>query len=138
MFRSTIALAALTVAFATAPAVVSAQAAAPADSAAAVTPKHHHHGHHRLLRGITLTDSQRTQLKAIRAKYGPQFKQAHQANDRATMQQLRGQMMGEVRGVLTPDQQKQLDANIAEMKARRQSKSETPATTTTPAPASAS
>jgi Spy/CpxP family protein refolding chaperone len=137
MFRSTIALAALAVAFAAAPAVVSAQAARPADSAAAVTPKHHH-GHHRLLRGITLTDSQRTQLKAIRAKYGPQFKQAHQAKDRATMQQLRGQMMGEVRGVLTPDQQKQLDANIAKMKAHRQSKSETPAATTTPAPASAS
>jgi Spy/CpxP family protein refolding chaperone len=132
MFRSTIALAALTVAFAAAPAVVSAQTAAPADSAAAVTPTHHH-AHHRLLRGITLTDSQRTQLKAIRAKYGPQLKQARQAHDSATMQQLRGQMIGEVRGVLTPDQQKQLDTNLAKLKARRESKSGTPA----PAPAPA-
>jgi Spy/CpxP family protein refolding chaperone len=72
-----------------------------------------------LLRGITLSADQKSQFKAIRAKYQPQFKDARQANDRATMRQLRHQMMSEARGVLTPDQQKQFDSNLAALKAHR-------------------
>ena len=133
MFRSTIALAALSLAFAAAPAALSAQTATPTDSAAtAVAPRHHHRHGHALFRGITLTNDQRTQLKAIRAKYGPQFKAAREANDKDTMHQLRGQMIGEARGVLTPDQQKQFDTNRAALKARHKT---TPAAA---APASAS
>jgi Spy/CpxP family protein refolding chaperone len=134
MLRSKLALAALSLAFAAAPAVVRAQAAAPTDSAAAVTPKHHHQ--HKLLRGITLSDSQRTQLRAIHAKYKPQFRQARDANDRATMHQLRGQMIDEARGVLTPEQQQQFDANRANLK-QKHGKSQ-PAATAAPTPSPAS
>ena len=76
MFRSTIALAALSLVFAAAPAALSAQTAAPTDSTAPATASRHHHKHV-LLRGIKLTDTQRTQLKAIKAKYRPQLRAAH-------------------------------------------------------------
>jgi Spy/CpxP family protein refolding chaperone len=134
MFRSTIALAALSLAFAAAPAALSAQAATPTDSTApAAAPRHHHK--HVLLRGIKLTDTQRTQMKAIRAKYRPQLRAARQANDKDTMHQLRGQMMGEARGVLTPDQQQKFDANLAALKQHHKA---APATAPAPAPGSAS
>jgi Spy/CpxP family protein refolding chaperone len=136
MLRSTFAIAALAVGFAAAPAVVRAQAAAPTDSGVAVTPtQHHRHHRHPLFRGITLSDSQRTQLRAIHAKYAPQFRDARQANDRATMKQLHAQMVDDARGVLTPDQQQQFDTNRASMKSHRKSPSgATPAPQPTPTP----
>ena len=100
------------------------------------------------LRGINLTDAQKTQVKTISEKYKPQLKKlreqarpsmeaarvARQKGDtaearrqfeqsRAIMQKgapLRRQAAGEVRGVLTADQQVAFDANIAKMKERRQ------------------
>jgi Spy/CpxP family protein refolding chaperone len=134
MFRSTIALAALSLVFAAAPAALSAQTAAPTDSTAPATASRHHHKHV-LLRGIKLTDTQRTQLKAIKAKYRPQLRAAHQANDKDTMHQLRGQMIGETRGVLTPDQQQKFDANLAALKQHHKA---APTATPAPAPGSAS
>jgi Spy/CpxP family protein refolding chaperone len=133
--RSTIAAAAIGLATAAVPVVMHAQSAAPAgDSAAAqAAPAHRHR--HPLFRGITLTSDQRSQLKAIRAKYHPQIKEARQSNDRATMHQLRGQMVSEARGVLTPDQQKQFDSNLQALKARRKAK--TQGGGATPAPAAA-
>jgi Spy/CpxP family protein refolding chaperone len=121
MFRSTIALAALSLGLVGAPALATAQAAAPADQAAPAqaAPQQRHHHRHALLRGIKLSADQKAQFKAIRAKYHPQFKEARQANDRATMRSLRKQMITESRGVLTPDQQKQFDGNLAALKARR-------------------
>jgi len=133
MFRSTLALAALTLACAAAPAALSAQSATPADSTSTSAPaasSHKHHGH-KLFRGITLTENQRTQLRAIQAKYKPQFHSAREANDRATMHQLRDQMVGEARGVLTPDQQTQFDANRAALKQHHKKQS---APAPTPAP----
>jgi Spy/CpxP family protein refolding chaperone len=128
MLRSTIALAALSLGLVGAPAVVVAQAAAPAESAASAqaAPQGHHH-RHPLLRGITLSADQKAQFKAIHAKYHPQFKEARAANDRQTMRQLRHQMISEARGVLTPDQQKQFDSNLAALKARRKAASQQPA-----------
>jgi Spy/CpxP family protein refolding chaperone len=138
MLRSTIALAALSLGLVAAPAAVSAQSAAPTDSApAAAQAAGQHRHHHPLFRGITLSSDQKTQLKAIRAKYGPQIKQARQANDRQTAHQLRGQMVSEARGVLTPDQQQKFDANLAALKQRHKS-APTAAPAPSPTPSSAS
>jgi Spy/CpxP family protein refolding chaperone len=135
--RSKIALAALAAGFAAVPSLARAQSATTTDSAAVAQPKHRHH--HPLFRGITLSDSQRTQLRAIRAKYGPQFRDARQAKDRATIKQLRGQMVDEARGVLTPEQQQQFDTNRANVKKhfKKSQSGATPATPATPAPAAA-
>jgi Spy/CpxP family protein refolding chaperone len=134
MLRSTLALAALSLGLVAAPAVAMAQSAAPTDAAppAAATSGSHHHHRHVLLRGIKLTSDQKTQLKAIRAKYKTQIHQARQSNDRDTVRQLRTQMVGEARAVLTPDQQKQFDSNLAAVHARRKAAGTTP----TPSPAS--
>jgi protein CpxP len=99
-----------------------------------------------LLRDITLSDSQKEQLKTIHAKYQEQAKAVHEqmkpmreelqaarkANDQAKLQALRErakapmqqlqtihqQQLSEVRAILNADQQKQLDSNIARMKER--------------------
>lgn len=94
-----------------------------------------------LLRGITLSDAQKTQLEQYRKAQRTQFqaeraqhradfqkvREARQKGDTATahammrqfraeMQQRRDAQVAELRGILTPDQQKQLDANLAQMK----------------------
>jgi Spy/CpxP family protein refolding chaperone len=99
-----------------------------------------------LLRDITLNDTQKEQLKAIHTKYQQQTKAvqeqmkpireelqaARKANDTAKLQSLREsvkapmqqmnalrqQELSEVRAILTADQQKQLDTNLARMKER--------------------
>jgi protein CpxP len=96
-----------------------------------------------LLRGINLTDTQKDRLKAIRKEQEPEMKktrdqfaavmkearEARQRGDtttaRAKMEQVRAQMekqrethIAALRTVLTAEQQKQLDANIATMKER--------------------
>ena len=98
------------------------------------------------LRGVKPTDAQKAQIKAIHEKYQSQFKSfresmkpamdeakaARQRGDTAgvraafaktegTRQQaqaLRAQETAEIRAILTPDQQKTFDANVAQMKAR--------------------
>ncbi len=117
-WKLTVAAAAIVLGAAAAPTVARAQAA---DTAAQVAPTHKHK--HPLFRGITLTTDQRSQLKAIRAKYRPQIREARQNNDRATIKQLHGQMVGEARGVLTPDQQTQFDNNLQALKARKKAHS---------------
>lgn len=92
-----------------------------------------------LLHGITLSDAQKAQLKqyrdAQRAKFASergQFRDemqkardARQHGDsaaaraafqqfRAKMQERREAQIAEIRGILTPDQQRQFDANVAE------------------------
>lgn len=107
----------------------------------------HPRGGHAGLRGIELTDAQRTQITAIHRKYQDQFKATRdsaraergmapgvrQSRDtaaaraafsrmqarRARMEQLMTQQRSEVRGVLTPAQQTTFDRNIAEMQQRR-------------------
>jgi len=95
-------------------------------------------------RGLTLTDAQKTQMKAIHQKYAAQSKPlmesmrpamtdaraarqrgdtaaaraafARTADTRAKFEALRQQERNEVRGILTADQQKAFDANLANRK----------------------
>ena len=96
-----------------------------------------------LLRGITLTDEQKTRLEALRKEQQPEVQKAREqfgavmkeARDarqrgdtvtaRAKMQEVRSAMAAQrerqiasLRTILTADQQKQLDANIAAHKER--------------------
>jgi len=91
-----------------------------------------------LLRGITLTDAQRTQVQAINEKYRPQMQAMHdqaragrgagdaqpQRADSATRAQMRDLMQRrqtEVRAVLTPEQQQLFDRNLAQARERMKS-----------------
>ena len=95
-------------------------------------------------RGLNLTDAQKSQMKAIHQKYAPQFKPlmesmrpamtearsarqrgdtaaaraafARTADTRSKVEALRQQERNEVRGILTADQQKAFDANVANRK----------------------
>jgi Spy/CpxP family protein refolding chaperone len=96
-----------------------------------------------LLKGITLTDAQKTQLQALRKEQRPEMQKtreqfgavmkearaARQRGDtvtaRAKMDQVRTQMekqherqIASLRTILTAEQQKQLDANLAQWKER--------------------
>lgn len=98
------------------------------------------------LRGVKPTDAQKAQIKAIHDKYQTQFKSyresmkpamdeakaARQRGDTAAARAafdktasarqqamaLRSQESAEIRAILTPEQQKTFDANVAQMKAR--------------------
>ena len=98
------------------------------------------------LRGVKPTDAQKAQIKAIHEKYQTQFKSyrdamkpamdeakaarqrgdtagvraafAKTATQRQQAQALRTQESAEIRAILTPDQQKTFDANVARMQAR--------------------
>ena len=77
-----------------------------------------------LLKGITLTPTQQAQVDSIRARYRAQMPAFTPGAppDGATREKLREhfrQMTGEIRAVLTPDQQKVWDKNVAEMTERR-------------------
>ena len=82
-----------------------------------------------LLEGITLTDAQQVQIKTIREKYAPKRMEMMQAMrssgmppdsaTRAQMQAITDAQTADIRAVLTADQQKILDKNIAEDKERR-------------------
>jgi Spy/CpxP family protein refolding chaperone len=81
-----------------------------------------------LLKDITLTDAQKTQIKTIREKYLPQqmeLRKAAQATGtppddatRARMSDLQAKQSAEIRATLTADQQVVFDRNAVEMKAR--------------------
>lgn len=77
-----------------------------------------------LLRNITLSADQQQRVDSIRARYRTQMEQMRQQSggDRDAM---RGQMrttmekqQAEIRDVLTPDQQRQFDQNVADMRSR--------------------
>jgi Spy/CpxP family protein refolding chaperone len=97
-------------------------------------------------RGVKPTDAQKAQIKAIHQKYQAQFKSIHEAmkpaideakaarqrgdttaaraafaktaDSRQQAQALRAQEVAEIRAILTPEQQKTFDANVAQMKTR--------------------
>ena len=79
-----------------------------------------------LLKDITLTDTQKDQIKTIREKYVPkqlELRKAVQATGgppdeatRAKMTELQTQQSAEIRAILTPDQQKTFDHNLHELK----------------------
>jgi Spy/CpxP family protein refolding chaperone len=81
-----------------------------------------------LLKDISLTDAQKAQIKTIRENYLPQqmeLRKATQATggppDEATrtkMMDLQNKQAGEIRAILTADQQKTFDHNLHEMKER--------------------
>jgi len=96
-----------------------------------------------LLRGINLTDAQKDRLKAIRTQHESEMtkgreqfaavrkeiRDARERGDTATarakmaevrtqMERQREQEIATLRTILTPEQQKQLDANVAAMKER--------------------
>jgi Spy/CpxP family protein refolding chaperone len=102
-----------------------------------------------LLKGITLTDAQKTRLEALRKEqktemkksreqFGAVMKEARDARQRgdtvtarAKMDQVRTQMdaqrdrqIASLRTILTAEQQKQLDANVAAMKQRGERRGE--------------
>jgi Spy/CpxP family protein refolding chaperone len=85
-----------------------------------------------LLKDITLTDAQKSQIKTIREKYMPQqmeLRKAAQATGgppdeatRAKMMDLQNKQAAEIRAILTADQQATFDKNLAEMKSRTDSR----------------
>ncbi|HXE59416.1 MAG TPA: Spy/CpxP family protein refolding chaperone [Gemmatimonadaceae bacterium] len=87
-----------------------------------------------LMNGITLTDAEQTQVKAIEDKYAPQMQELRQKMrdarqngtqmDSASMQQMRDtnkKEHDEIRAVLTPDQQAKFDDNVKQMMSHRPS-----------------
>lgn len=83
------------------------------------------------LSGITLTSEQQSRFSALKAEYALKYKAfASQMNtrlketgerasesDRAQARALRDSHLSEIRGILTPAQQKQFDVNVADMRA---------------------
>jgi Spy/CpxP family protein refolding chaperone len=80
------------------------------------------------LRGIKLSDAQKSSLKDIHKKYGEQLKTlreqnkgkaaAQNADTRAQFQAITARERDDIRAVLTPDQRTQFDANVAKMRDR--------------------
>jgi Spy/CpxP family protein refolding chaperone len=85
-----------------------------------------------LLKDLTLTDAQKDQVKTIREKYLPQLMELRKSAQavggppdeatRAKMVDLQTKQATEIRAILTADQQVQFDKNLAEMKARMESR----------------
>jgi len=77
-----------------------------------------------LLRGITLTPAQQAQVDSIREHYRSQMPAFTPGSppDSATREKMREHfrhMVDDIRAVLTPDQQKVWDRNMAQMSERR-------------------
>lgn len=74
-----------------------------------------------LLNGITLTPQQQATVDSIQAVYTPQMRALFtpgsppDSTGRARMAALRSTENAAIRGVLTPEQQKVFDKNVAEM-----------------------
>ncbi len=79
----------------------------------------------RILEGITLTDAQKVQQKAIREKYAPQLESLRKTAqvtgtpmDQNKLREIQSAQIAEIRTILTPEQQVIFDKNVAEMRAR--------------------
>jgi len=77
-----------------------------------------------LFRGITLSAEQQAQIDSIRARYRAELpaREPGSRPDSAARQQMRElfrRQQGEVRAVLTADQQTIFDRNVAELRQRR-------------------
>lgn len=77
----------------------------------------------RLLQGITLTDQQKAQVDSINTKYRammPAFTPGAPPDSatRAKFREINQQQDSVIRTILTADQQKVWDANVAEMRSR--------------------
>ncbi len=79
----------------------------------------------RLLQGITLTPEQQAKVDSITARYGAQMPPFTpgvfpDSATRARIRDLNGNQDVEIRTVLTPDQRKVWDDNVAQLRARMQ------------------
>lgn len=111
------------------------QQAAPADSASLQGHGGRQGGHmrhgsgprgDRMLDALSLTKDQRSQVTLIRDRYRLRADSmrtsgaAHDSTSRSAFRSMMQQEMGEIRNVLTPDQQKQFDDKMAKMRERHQ------------------
>lgn len=78
-----------------------------------------------ILQGITLTEAQKVQQKAIREKYAPQMMKVRKDAEtsgtpmnQAKLTEIRAAQAADLRAILTAEQQVIFDRNAAEMKAR--------------------
>lgn len=79
----------------------------------------------RMLEGLNLSKDQRDQINLIRDRYKLQADSMRMgaprdSTSRSAFRSLMMQEMREIRGVLTPDQQKQFDDRMAKMRERRE------------------
>jgi Spy/CpxP family protein refolding chaperone len=81
-------------------------------------------GEQALLRNITLSADQQQRIDTIRTRYRAQMEQMRGQNsgdrdaNRAQMRTMMEKQQAEIREVLTPDQQRVFDQNVADMRAR--------------------
>jgi protein CpxP len=79
-----------------------------------------------MLAGLNLTKDQHSQVTLIHDRYRLKADSlrmgntAHDSTGRAQFRSMMSQEMGEIRAVLTPDQQKQFDDKMAKMKERHE------------------
>jgi Spy/CpxP family protein refolding chaperone len=78
-----------------------------------------------LMRGIELNDAQRAKMDSIGTSYRAQMPrmtpgEMPDSATRARRREMMDKQMSDVRGLLTADQQKTFDANVAEMRSRMQ------------------
>lgn len=76
-----------------------------------------------LFKDITLDDAQKVKIEAIRVKYQKEMPamtpgERPSADDMAKRREIMMKQQDEMRGVLTAEQQKTFDKNIADMRAR--------------------
>jgi periplasmic protein CpxP/Spy len=77
-----------------------------------------------LLRNITLSADQQQRVDTIRARYRTQMEQMRGQNsgdrdaNRTQMRTMMEKQQAEIRDVLTPDQQRVFDQNVADLRAR--------------------
>lgn len=90
-----------------------------------------------LFRGITLTDAQKNQLKTIQTRFAEQRRSlmprreagvrpdsATRVQFQARARELQQKQIAEVRGILTADQQRAFDANVATFRQRAEARGE--------------
>ncbi len=90
------------------------QTPAQTPASSPLSREHHRGGMMRMFRGINLSDQQRTQIQQIMQQYRQQHPKGSQPDPNA-----RKAMRQQVMSVLTPDQQTQVKANMAKMRASR-------------------
>lgn len=73
-----------------------------------------------LLKGITLTEGQRTQIAQLRKTQRDQFEGKREANkaEMGKLREARAQHLAAIRNVLTVEQRVQFERNVAELKTR--------------------
>jgi Spy/CpxP family protein refolding chaperone len=104
------------------------------------SPRGHHRRWRALFHGIQLTDAQQSQIRAIDEKYRSQRRALHQEirfrssgsgstaipdmAARQPMRQLIQQEQVEIRALLSPEQQRKFDQNVAQMRKRAEQRRE--------------